>query len=609
MNQDGNQHGNQHGTPPYPETINGLSMQRLDTRGDLVAWYQKKDGCYQEVTAQRAFVLAERLGLFFHSLGVETGDKVAIVASTRPEWLTVDAATLSLGAIVVGIYPSATAEQSVYILGHSEAKVAVLENPAQLQKVLPSLSSLPDLKVILMIEGTPEGLPPHIQGLTWKSAMQEGKALAKQNPGAYRSRALQVTPDHVATLVYTSGTTGNPKGAILTHRNFYQTVYAMKDTFKTKSEEVSLIFLPLAHVLQRFTMYLGMVVGGTGYFAESIEKIQENMAEVSPTVLATVPRVLEKIYTRVQATVAAAPPRRQKIFHKALEVGGRYHAYPAGKKRPLGLSVAYFLADRVVFSKIKARLGGRIDRMVSGGAPLAPHISEFFFQMGILVIEGYGLTETSAVATSNTPDAYRFGTVGRALPGVRVKLAEDGEILIQSPGNFQGYYKDPEGTAAALKDGWFYTGDIGTLDEDGFLKITDRKKDIIITSGGKNIAPQELENRLKQHPLISNVMLHGDKRHYLTALITLDEEEVRLMLGTEAQNPNTWPDNPQIKETIHKAVEAFNKTVAPYETIKKYQILGEDFSIDKGELTPTLKLKRKALTQKYWEILDAFYQA
>lgn len=599
----------------YPRTINGISLRRYDQIPDGIAWYQKSGGTWHAVSTRETFNRAERIGMALLGSGTRPQDKVAIVANTRPEWVNVDSALLSIGAVVVGIYPTATPDQMAYILQHSEAQVVFLENAAQLTRLKPFLADLPQLRHIVLIDGEPERLPEALQSRLllegWQTLLLRGQQQAEAQPGVFRQNAEAVKPDDIATLVYTSGTTGHPKGAILTHRNFFEVVTAFSETFATKADEISLIFLPLAHVLQRFAVYLGMIIGGTGYFAEGLDRVQDNLGEVKPTVLASVPRILEKIHDKVMSTVEASSPLRQRIFHRALRVGQQYHHWQTqhGQQtpRPLSLRVQYRLAEKVVFSKIKSRLGGRLDRMVSGGAPLAPHLSEFFYSMGILVIEGYGLTETCAPCTTNTPDAFRFGTVGRALPGVHIAIAEDGEILIKSPGNFIGYFKDPEATAAALKDGWFYSGDIGELDADGFLRITDRKKDIIITAAGKNIAPQELENRLKQHRIISNVMIHGDKRPYLTALLTLDEEEVRRLLGDSSSPLSALVHSARVQAEVKKVVDGFNASVAPYETIKKFQVLPDDFSVERGELTPTLKLKRKALTQHHQALLDGFY--
>lgn len=591
----------------YPETINGIALRRLDRGASRVAYHRKKAGQWVPLTCQESYDQAERLGLVLRALGLKRGEKVAIVAQTRPEWLTSDSAILMQGAVVVGIYPTSTAEQVVYILQHSESRMAILENPAQLDRLRPHLRELPRLQVLILMEGAPSQLPSTLQAFAWAEVMTRGQMLVAQQKGLMRQLALDVPPDALATLVYTSGTTGQPKGAMLTHRAFYQVVMAFKEVFETQSEEISLLFLPLAHVLQRYTTYLGMEIGGVGYFAESIDKLPDNLAEVRPTVLATVPRVLEKIHAKVLATVEAGTPLRRAIFAHALEVGRRYHTRAPGTPAPFWLQLQYDVAEKVVFSKIKARLGGRIDRIVSGGAPLSPAISEFFFSMGLLVIEGYGLTETCAPATTNTPARFRFGTVGKALPGVVLRIAEDGEVLIQSPGLFSGYFKDPESTAAALSDGFFHTGDVGSLDADGFLSITDRKKDLIVTAAGKNIAPQPLENMLKQHRLISQVALHGDKRPYLTALITLDEEEVRQQLQDRQTPWSRLVEDSRVVEAIRSAVEQFNTHVAPYETIKQYALLADDFSIERGELTPTLKLKRRVVAERYAQLLDRLY--
>lgn len=598
----------------YPHTVNGIQLKRLDLNPQRTAYFRKIDGEWKAVSTHETYLRSRALGMGLETLGLRPGTKVAIVSNTRPEWLLIDAATLSFGGVVVGIYPTSTAEQVAYILEHSESSLVFLENPDQLKRIMPFLEGLPLLRHLILLDGALEGeLPLGAGGQpiglhTAARLMQAGESLARDQPEHYRTCALAVQPEDVATLVYTSGTTGNPKGAILTHRNFYETVMATRQVFALAEHEVSLIFLPMAHVFQRFIAYIGMEAGGTGYFVEKVEQVQEAMQEVHPTTLAMVPRVLEKIQARILSSVAALPPLRQKIFAAAMKVGARRAAIPRGQPVPLWLELAYTAAARVVFSKVKQRLGGKVTQMISGSAPLSPAISEFFQAMGILVIEGYGLTETTAPCTTNTADDYRFGTVGKALPGTELKIAADGEILIRGPGVFVGYYKNEAATREALQDGWFHSGDIGRLDPDGFLRITDRKKDLIITSGGKNIGPQELENRLKQHPLISNALLYGDKRPYLVALLTLDEEELRASLGDSTSSFSLLVQHPQTVATVAQLIADFNAKVAPYETVKRYHVLEEDFSIERGELTPTLKLKRRVLNERHAALIARLYE-
>lgn len=597
----------------YPRTINGMQLQRLDQNPQRTAWFCKKDGVWTPVSTLETYRVSQSLGLGLEALGLMPGSKVAVVSNTRPEWLQVDSATLSMGGVVVGIYPTSTPDQVAYILEHSEAELVFLETLEQLMRLRPFLSGLPRLRQLILIEGEPpRDLPAKDDGTlleihTWSALLAHGLELAKAHPEHFRACALKVQPTDPATLVYTSGTTGHPKGAILTHRNFYETVAATRSVFALQEHEVSLLFLPMAHVFQRFIAYVGVVAGGTGYFVERIDQVQEAMREVHPTTLAMVPRVLEKIQARILSSVAAMPPMRQKIFAAAMKIGARKAAIPRGQRVPYWLELAWRAADRVVFSKVKQRLGGHVTTMISGSAPLSPSISEFFQCMGILVIEGYGLTETTAPCTTNTADSFRFGTVGRALPGTELQLAPDGEILIRGPGVFEGYYKNPQATQEALQNGWFHSGDIGRLDEAGFLTITDRKKDLIITSGGKNIGPQELENRLKQHRLISNVLLYGDRRPFLVGLLTLDEEELRAFLGEPSRALADLIEDPRTQAAIAGAVAEFNARVAPYETVKRYHILEEDFSVDRGELTPTLKLKRRVLSERYADLIQGLY--
>jgi long-chain acyl-CoA synthetase len=571
------------------------------------------------------------LGLY--ALGCRHGDKVAIISETRPEWSMVDIGALSIGAIVVGVYPTLTAEQLAYILRHSESRFVLIENRRQLEQLRPACGELALAQVVLFDEdvplsaalysskraGTSTRLEPEAGQPTVSSLLAlrlRGAELRRGDPELELRCLDRVQADDVATLVYTSGTTGPPKGVVLTHGNLYRISDASNQIFDVSAKDVGVVFLPLAHSLQRVASYAGLWAGATGYFSESLLKVPEAWQAAQPTVVSSVPRIFEKMHTKIMTVLGEQPAWRRRLFHGALELGRRRsRLLQAGKTIPPQLALAHAAADRIIFRRLRARIFGRRVRfLVSGGAPISKELLEFFHALGLLILEGYGLTETSAPATINRPDDYRFGSVGKPLPGVEIKLADDGEVLIRGPGVFREYYKDAEATAAALDaSGWFRSGDIGEIDGDGYLSITDRKKDIIITAAGKNIAPQNIENLIKRDPLISQVMVHGDQRHYLVALVTLDPDEVAAWAARqrvalrEPGRQNGSETHPALVTAVGQIIDRNNSRLARFETVKKFRLLKEDFTVENGMLTPTLKVKRRVIAERYRNLLDEMY--
>ncbi len=549
----------------------------------------------------RTRVLSISAGL--QGLGVNQGDRIAILSATRPEWTLVDMAILSLGAVSVPVYQSNLADEVAYIVNDADAKGIFVENRAQLEKVLSVRDQLKSLEFIIVIEAD-------------KTSGDEIllKNLLLTNPEKatrYFINAEELSEDTIASLVYTSGTTGQPKGVILTHGNFLAEVKGCMEVLRVKPTDASLAFLPLAHIFARVIQFYHIATGYRNAFAESIEQLGENISEIQPDFLVSVPRIFEKVYEKILSQVQNGSVAKRALFKWATKVGVEYsRAKQAGIPPRVRLSSQYLLASRVGFGKISARLGGRMRFAVSGGAPLSLEIAEFFHAAGINILEGYGLTETCAAVHCVSPDRIEFGSVGPSLKGVETKIAEDGEILVRGPMIFKGYYNNDAATQEVLEpDGWFHTGDIGEISSAGSLKITDRKKDIIVTAGGKNIAPQKLENLIKTNRFISQIVVHGDKRKYLTALVTLNQEEVEKYVTEQGVRPKSESlfKHPKVEALVDSIIAEHNSALASYETIKKFAILESDFTQENGELTPSLKVKRRFVTKKYSDILDALY--
>src|SRR5438105_159227 len=570
-----------------------------------VALKSKKDGRWVDVSVAE---FRDRVRYFANGLrvlGVRPSDRAAILSDTRPEWAIADFAILAAGAVAVPIYPALLGWQIEYILNDSAAVVVICSTAEQLQKIQEIRGHAPHVHNVIVCD-SPEALPLGVK--TFTNLVDSGQ---KHDDGRFDEMLGRAKPDDLATLVYTSGTTGNPKGAMLTHGNIASNVAASLQVLPLRSGWTAMSILPLSHILERMADYCYFQVGVTIAYAENVSKVGENLQDVKPDVFAAVPRLFEKMRERILNTVASDSAIKQKVFRWALKVGEQRLPYQMeGKPLPAGLKAKSFLADKLVFRKILARLGGRVKFVLSGGAPLSPELAAFFIGAGPQILEGYGLTETSPVISVNTPDRRRIGTVGPLIPGVEVKIAEDGEILSRGPHIMKGYWNNEDATRQAIDaDGWFHTGDIGVM-EDGFLKITDRKKDIIINAYGKNIAPQPLEALLKSSPYIGTPVLIGDRRKYVAALIVPNFEKLERdasAMGIRFQSREELVNNDRVKAIFQNEIDRFNQNLDRQEKIRRFALLPRDFTIDADEITPSLKVKRKVIDKKYKEVIDQLY--
>ena len=581
------------------------SLLEAKNRGSKVASLYKKNGVWKEETWQDYYEYVEKIAAGLRSLGLQRGDRVAIVSETRFEWAVLDLGIFACGAVTVPIYPSNTEEDFNYILNDSEAKVLIVENQVQESKWLKIASDCPTVQTVMSIDDTQS-----TETIQFEEFLKKGESFLSQSPSFLKDEIDKSSLDDIATILYTSGTTGLPKGVVLTHT---QIISELEDAFRVVAiapEDKNLAFLPMSHVFGRIESWGQLYIGFTTAYAESIEKIRDNLGEMSPTVLIAVPRIFEKIYNGV-ISKAETSPVKFKLFKWALSVGSKISDAKLNKKPiPLALGLKYKLATKLVFSKLHQGLGGRLKWALSGSAPLSKEISEFFHAAGILVLEGYGLTETTAAITVNSPHDYAFGCVGKPIGDVQIKIAEDGEILVKSKKVMKEYYKNPEATAEAIVDGWFHTGDIGEFNEEGRLKITDRKKDLIKTAGGKYVAPQKLENMLKLNKYISNVLIHGDQKKYVVALLTLDPDQAEQFAAEKDISYTDFQSlsrSNEVKELLRDIVAETNSGLASFETIKNFAVLPKDFTVEDGELTPSLKVKRKVCDQKYRNVIDGLY--
>lgn len=596
------------GQPDQSQVKNLVEMFENSAKagGDKTCFRFVESGQWRELNWNQVREQVQKIAGGLQKLGVQSGDRVSILAKTRYEWTLADLGILAAGGVVVPIYESNLEEQVQYIIEHSDSKVIFVENQVQYQKVKAIQDKLPHLKQVIFFEGVKD----KVDGLYSLDALQ--MLGADEGEKIYQQAVKTLSADKDASFVYTSGTTGNPKGAILTHSNFLAELEAGVEAFSFEPHYQSLVFLPFSHILARVVQFFQLYAGFIQAYAESIDKLMDNIGQVKPHFMASVPRIFEKIHARTLQGVQNSSPGKQKIFEWAMAVGRERSRYILnGKSVPLFLSLKYKLAFKMVFSKLHEKLGGRIQFFISGGAPLSAELGSFFHAFDFTILEGYGLTETTAAISVNRFDAIKIGSVGMPIKGTEFKIAEDGEILVRGKVVFKGYYKNPEATAEAIDDeGWFHTGDIGEFDEQGFLKITDRKKDIIVTAAGKNVAPQNIENLMKSDPYISQFVVHGDKRKFLSALVTLDQDEIQKFAQNQKISFKKYDDlieNKKVLEFIKARIEEMNKKLARYETIKRFAILPSDFSVESGELTPSLKVKRKVITKKYGRILDGFY--
>jgi len=588
------------------ETIPQLFLNTVKSYPKDTFMMSKAAGRYKSLSTQEFGDRIQYLSLGLKELGFQPGDKLVILSENRPEWVMTDLAVQCAEGVTVPIYTSLVPEQVAYIIEDCEASFVVVSSAELWEKIKAVKSRLKKVRrYITLASETPEDVYAFAQ------VLHMGRERATNNPTIFEKEALAVQPSDVATIIYTSGTTGVPKGVILTHGNFLSNIKAVAEVLYFSVEDTVLSFLPLSHVLERMVMFTYLFKGCTIAFAESIETVAENLLEVRPTIMVSVPRVFEKIYSKVIDTVLAGSAVKRRIFFWALKVG-REHGRRVLEKEPIsrGLKFKHRLANKIVFQKIVDKTGGRIRFFVSGGAPLSKDIAEFFYALGLNVLEGYGLTETSPVISLNTFENMRFGTVGKTIPGVQVRIAPDGEILARGPNIMKGYYKKEAETREAFEGGWFHTGDIGHLDKDGFLVITDRKKDIIVTAGGKNIAPQPIENLLKTNPFISNAIVIGDRRRFLAALVVPNFEKLESYAksnGILFQGVSELVKNPKILAMISAEVERATPSLAPFEKIKRILILDREFEIEKEEITPTLKVKRNIIETKYKNLIDGLY--
>lgn len=572
----------------------------------------KVDGKYVGITYDQLREETELLANGLAYLGIKNNDKVSIISENRPEWVYSDFAILGLGGIDVPLYPSLTADSVEFILNNSESKGVILSNKFQLNKLLKVRDRCKTLKFIIILNE--KDYDPNVKDLhTFKDVQEFGRKFRKDNPGHFAESMQLAKPGDICTIIYTSGTTGEPKGVVLTHQNILSNVQSALESFPINKDDVFLSFLPLCHIFERMGgYYTAFACGGTICYAESIETVAQNLIEVKPTIMTTVPRLFERIYSKIMKNVESQPEKKQKIFFWAIEIGREYAKTKKTKSIPLSLSIKHKIADKLVFKKLREKTGGNLRFFISGGAALPRELGEFFEAVGILIIEGYGLTESSPVISANRLDAYKFGTVGKAMPGVQIKIAEDGEILAKGPNIMQGYYKNKKETEATIKDGWLYTGDIGVFDQDGFLIITDRKKHLFKTSAGKYIAPTPIENIFLASKYIDQFVLIGDRRMFLTALIVPDFEALKEYADSHNIKYSTTEDlakDDEIYKLLEKDMDQFQKKLANFERVRKFVMLDRPFSIESGEITPSMKVKRKFIEERYQDLIEQMYKS
>jgi long-chain acyl-CoA synthetase len=590
-------------TSTHSKTVADLAPLAAERHADLPAvTYKDASGQWVSKTYREVGDIVRRLALGLIELGIEKGDKVSILANTRPEWTYFDFAALSVGAVVVPIYQTNSPDECRYVLENSDAKAVIVEDSEQLAKIDQVRDRVPKLEHVVRMEGAGGN------AISMDELIEAGSS---RSDSEWEQRWQSVTPDDICTFIYTSGTTGPPKGCVISHGNYRSMVTMALDESVLDRNTTTYLFLPLAHSFALLIQLLSFDLGGNiAYWERDPLKIIPNLVEVKPDYFPSVPRIFEKIYTAATSEVEKSGGLKKLVFNWAIGVGKKVRRKERAGE-PIGwlLRKQYEVADKQVLSKIRALFGGRMKNCVTGAAPINPEILRFFDAAGVLVLEGWGMTETSTAATVARPDAFKIGKVGRAFRGCEIRIADDGEILVKGPNVFQGYYKNEEATRETLEDGWLHTGDIGELDADGYLSITGRKKDIIITAGGKNITPANLEAEIKQSPYVSQCVVIGDRRPYLVALVTLDMEECAKLAEERG-----WPaDSAELahhegmRQLLQEHLDQVNEKFARVEQVKKFEILPHDLSQEGGELTPTLKVKRNVVADKYEQEVDALY--
>ena len=585
-------------------TLISMFDQSVQQFGDKPALSHKpKGGTYQDITYTEFGNSVDAFSKGLNALGIEKEDRIAILSENRPEWAISDFGILKVGGINVPMFSTLTPAQIGYILNDSGAKIICVSTKNQLDKVIDIRDGVETLEQIILYDSSEKELPEGV--IEFNEVCEREKEIDELN--------IDVSEEDIATIIYTSGTTGNPKGVMLTHTNFLSNYNACKSLIDVSAADVLLSFLPLSHVFERLGgHYVPIFSGAKIAYAESTFTVAQNMQDVSPTVMLSVPRLYETMHDRVLRAVEAGSPLKQKIFHWGVSVGSAVSsAIQQGKKPSVMLQLKQSIADKLVFAKLKTATGGRLRFFVSGGAALPQSIAEFFHAAGILILEGYGLTETSPVISMNYPDKWKFGTVGAPVPGIEVNIAEDGEILTRGPHVMKGYFNNEQATTEVIdQDGWFYTGDIGVIDEGGFIKITDRKKNIIVLSNGKNVAPQPLESQLVQSPYIDQIMLVGNERKNVAALIVPNFDALKTWAGEndiDASEISTLVNTREIQQLIQQEIRGLLSDFADFEQVRRFALLEKEFTQEEDEMTPTLKLKRNIIMEKYSDVIEGMY--
>jgi long-chain acyl-CoA synthetase len=593
-------------------TLANLTFRCLDlfTKPDILCRCEEHGR--QTRSTQQLFDETRALSLGLRELGLQPVDRVALISDSRPEWVISDLAVLAAGAVTVPVYPTLSAPQVWFILAESGARIAIVANAAQVAKINEAVPDACDLETIIVMDGEAPG--GRFRVLTSAEVIERGKAVLAADPAAadrYRETAASVRPESLATIVYTSGTTGDPKGVMLTHRNIVSNVHATQGWITLDPTDRILSFLPLSHVFERVVLFRCLFDGVSIYFAESMASVARDLQSVRPTVMTGVPRAWEKFYQAIQEGLKALTGVRKVLADWGIGVGYEHAKFwLSGRDVPPLLRVRRAVADRLVFSKIRERVGGRIRFLVSGSAPLSPKVGEFFYAINLPILEAYGLTESSPGISGNPIAAPRLGTVGKPLPGVEVTIGADGEILVRGPNIMQGYYKRPEATEETLAGGWLHTGDIGEISDDGYLSITDRKKDLIVTSGGKKIAPQPLENLLKADPLISEAVLIGEQRRFPAALLVPDFAKLEARIAAmkvRAASREELVRHPEVLRLYQDVLDRLNGSLAQFERVKRFALLPAEFTMERGELTPTMKVRRQVVEQRWRPLIDTIY--
>jgi long-chain acyl-CoA synthetase len=583
-----------------------MLARAVDRDPDRIAYRHKSAGRWIDVTWREHRSRVDAVARALVARGVRPGDRVAILSGTRIEWIEADCGITDCGAVTVGIYHSNVADDCAYVLGHSESVVLFVENAAQLEKIVSVRDRLPGLRHVVVFDGASDAAQ---RVESWSAFLQSGSGVSDET---LLARRQAVAPDDLATLVYTSGTTGVPKGVMLTHGNWAFTTWSATRSLEFRSDYTSLLFLPMAHVFARLMVYCAMRKSCTVALAESLEHVAANLVEIRPQFIAGVPRFYEKVQERVVGRAESSGAIRRSLFRAAVAIGRRVsRRLQRGRGVPAWLRAFHAIADRLVLHRVRAVFGGRLVWAVSGAAPLTPSVAEFYDACGVHVLEGIGMTENTSFSNVNRIGHNHFGTVGVVGPGIEIRIAPDGEILCRGENVMLGYYRDPEATAEAIdSDGWLHTGDVGEILDDGSLRITDRKKDLIVTSGGKNVAPQRVELALRRSPFVSQALAYGDRRKYITAMLTLERDHLREWArdrGLDGASHEELVARPEVHELIRQEVETANRTLASYEGVKRFAIHPREFTIEAGELTPTLKLKRRAIVAKYHDVFDGLY--